>query len=641
MKQLRLPIRIGLIAVVLQLACNNLLAGRKHDPVELTPHGEKLLAGYESMLESLKKDVAANIPEVDKTKAGEFLKFRREYSALKAPGKEAAADVRMTYRNARAEASSNALVHARAILADVEAFFADDKLDETLMKIAMLTHGTPRGLAEFAQQGEKQQALIDGLLSDADLMKQILLAGGANGGEYGEALEVYEAMQQASEKAGEPGTILQRLALGTALQQPLLKGKERGGVYGIMHADNRCPDGPVARYLHYEKAYLNGELDAAFEDMNTWECRFITNDPYTNEELAWTREMMRNYRPDHITNTNHAWRYTYIVKSDVPYKSPDWRPDEGTTKCQQIVAGGGKCGPRAFYGRVATRAFGIPARRSTQTGHGAMNRWTPDGWVVRFGAWWSHNWCGPWGGEDFYLESQVRERPEDFMKVLRAQWIGDALDEDDVSIRRFGQGGGLWNSLAFCKKQIVRNDMRAAEIQAELAELSAEEATTQLGETDAAPEAEEEKPMIELTEAEKTVAFADDGSITIPICACTKPTGNTDRILFMKNLQDEAQVHYTRLGKRPDLLRYDFELPEAGTYELTLKVCTVGRDQDCLLRLNRRTLIDLDLPSTWGAWDDTKPVTVDLREGRNTIMFTCRAPNRGVSIRKFELSPAE
>jgi len=145
----------------------------------------------------------------------------------------------------------------------------------------------------------------------------------------------------------------------------------------------------VARYLHYEKAYLDGELDPAFKDMTVFECRFITNHGCSDEELAWCREMMRNYRPDHITRPDYKWRYAYIVKTDVPYMSTRHDPELGMP-AQQAVALGGVCGRRAYFGRLATRAFGIPARRSTQKGHGAMCHWTPDGWVICFGAWWSH-----------------------------------------------------------------------------------------------------------------------------------------------------------------------------------------------------------------------------------------------------------
>jgi len=122
---------------------------------------------------------------------------------------------------------------------------------------------------------------------------------------------------------------------------------------------------------------------------------------------------------------------------------------------------------------------------------------------------------------DFLLESQAREYPEDFMKVLRAQWIGDALGEEDVSIRHYGKGGGFWDGLAFYKKRAIVVDAEAVALGKELAKLS------------------------------------------------------------------------------------------------------------------------IDLPFSLGMWEDTKPVTIDLREGRNTLMLTCRAPNRGVSLKHFKLKPVE
>ena len=146
-------------------------------------------------------------------------------------------------------------------------------------------------------------------------MKQVLISGGANGGEYGEAMQVYTAILKSSEGARKPG-ILQRLALGTALQQPWLDENNKGSVNGIVFTDNKNPDGQVSRFLHYEKAFLAGELDPQFKDFNAWECRFITNDPYTNEELSWGRSMLRQFRPDHITNPDQKWRYTRVVKSD-------------------------------------------------------------------------------------------------------------------------------------------------------------------------------------------------------------------------------------------------------------------------------------------------------------------------------------
>ncbi len=50
------------------------------------------------------------------------------------------------------------------------------KLDGKLAKCVVLTEATPQGLAEYAQQGKEQAALVEQLLADADLMVQMAVA---------------------------------------------------------------------------------------------------------------------------------------------------------------------------------------------------------------------------------------------------------------------------------------------------------------------------------------------------------------------------------------------------------------------------------------------------------------------------------
>ena len=603
----------------------------------LTERGQELKKTYSDQLDAINKEISAALPVIDGSKKDAFEAARTELSALKAPREDDAESVHKAYHLAKPLAEAKALESARPLIADTSKLLGSDALDGKLMKAAILRHGTPAGLAEFAQQSDDHKALLDKLFADESLMKQVLSSGGANGGEYGEAMQVYAAILEASERARKPG-ILQRLALGTALQQPWLDENDKGSVNGIVFTDNQNPDGQVARFLHYEKAYLAGELDPQFKDFNAWECRFITNDPYTNEELSWGRSMLRQFRPDHITNPDQKWRYTRVVKSDLPYCSTRHDPSLGLPQ-QQALALGGICGRRAFFGRFIARAFGIPSRRSTQTGHAAMNRWTPDGWVVNFGGWWSFNWCGPQGGLDFYLDSRAREFEEDYAKVLRAQWIGDALGQENVSLRQYGQGGGFWDGLAFYLKRAIVEDanLEQAEADAELAALSAEEGRL-LGESDEVL-GDGAVKEIEIAEEDKEVAIADDGTITIPAVACSSPRNNTDKVAFLKSWDGGMQLHYQRIGSQPEILKYSVEVPSAGKYELTLNVCTVSEKDPVIARLNRRTLVNTILPYTKGAWQRTEPEVIELREGRNTIQFTYRAPNRGVSIKDFQLKP--
>lgn len=628
---------VGCLAICL---ASPAMARKKAVEPELTVEGEKIRVEYATMLKTLSSQIKTALPAIDADKKGAFLKARAELSGLVKPDEDAAPQAHKAYQEANAAAEAQALTTARAVFGDAKAFLASEALDSKLMKLAILRHGTPAGLAEFAQQGAEHKALIDNLLADNELMMQVLRSGGANGGEYGEAMEVYAAILKASEKARERGTIFQRLALGTALHQPWLNDKDPQSVNGTVFIDNKNPDGQVARYMHYERAYLDDELDPAFKDFNAWECRFITNDPYTNEELTWARQMLRNFRPDHRTNPDHAWRYVGLVKTDVPYTSTRHDPALGLPQ-QQAIALGGICGRRAFFGRFITRAHGIPARRSTQTGHAAMNLWTPDGWAVRLGAWWSMNWCGPQSGLDFFLDSRAREIEDDYMLVLRAQWVGDALGEDDVNLRQYGKGGGFWDGLAHFKKRIIvaDNEKAKAKAQEELAALTAEEARL-LGESDKIIGLAE-VTEIEIPEDFKAISVEADGTVVVPAVAVTSPKNNTDKVAFLDSWNDGMQLHYHRMGNRPEILRYTVELPKAGKYELTTKVCTVSPKQGVIFRLNRRTMVDVTLPYTKGMWQDSDSKIVEMREGRNSIMITFRAPNRGVSLKELRFKPVQ
>jgi len=628
----------GFLAVLTSLPAISSARG-KEPAVVLTEQGQALEKQYSEQLDAIRKEISAALPAIDAQKKAAFETARTELSELKAPGENDAEAVHRAYQAAKPLAEKKTLDNARPLIVDVAALLASDVSDSKLMKAAILRHGTPAGLAEFAQQSNAHKALLNKLFADEALMKQILRSGGANGGEYGEAMQVYATILEASELASKPG-ILQRLALGTALHQPWLNGKDKGSVNGIVFADHSNPDGQVARYLHYEKAYLAKELDPQFKDFNAWECRFITNDPYTNEELTWVRSMLRQFRPDHITNPDQKWRYTRVVKSDLPYTSTRHDDTLGLPQ-QQALALGGVCGRRAFFGRFVARAFGIPSRRSTQSGHAAMNRWTPDGWVVNLGAWWSMNWCGPQGGLDFYLDSQAREHEEIYLQVLRAQWIGDALGQEDVSLRHYGQGGGFWDGLAFYKKRAVVEaaNLEQAAADAELAALSAEEARL-LGESDKVL-GDGEIKEIEIPEEDKKIVIAKNGTMTVPAVACISPKNNTDKVAFLKSGDGGMQLHYQRLGNRPELLKYTVDVPAAGKYELTFNVCTVSKKYPVIARLNRRTLVNTMLPYTKGSWQRTEPEIIELREGRNTLQFTCRAPNRGVSIKEFQLKPVK
>ncbi len=645
---------------LLQFAILSLLAitiapfadAKESAEIPLTARGQELQKKFAKELESLRAEVIAALPPVNDVKKASFLEIRAKWNGFPNAKEDASASEKKALDDLKEKTQTEAMEAAGALLTDLTPLLSSDALDPKLMRIAILNHGTPRGLAEFAQQGPDEEKLLEKLFADEPLMRQILEAGGANGGEYGEAMQVYAAILKASERAREVGSIFQRLALGTSIHMPWLQNetktverdaaveagaeaptlppvdKKKGGVYGIVYV-TQTSVAQVPRYLHYEKAFLDGELDPDFKDMTTWECRFITDSEYSNEDLAWTRQMMRIYRPDHITTKDTKWRYVRLIKSDVPYCTTTHDPSLGT-KAQMEIALGGICGRRAFLGRLTSRAFGIPSRASTQTGHGAMCHWSPNGWVICLGAWWSSAYCGPQDGLDFLLDSQAREFEADYQQVRRAQWIGDAYGEEDVKIARgqFSKGGGFWDSLALLKKQIV---VKQAEVKAlELA------GGMKLGESDELL-GDEQGEDIEIPDADKEIKVSADGTITIPAVACYSPRKSSDRILFLKSWDKGYQLHYSRLGLRPELFKYNIEVPADGEYELTSVASTVSPNIEVLVRINRDEPVSFAMPYTHGFWETSKPLKVKLTQGRNVISVTARTPNRGASIKNWQL----
>lgn len=587
------------------------------------PGASPLVAEYEALLLGLRAELTAGAPRIDSAKLDAFLAAHDAVGRVPAPEggeKLKVPPPRFADSNpAYVEAQARALQVAREIFPDVEEFLEGDELHLKLARCALLSHATPQGLAEFASGGPDRAELISRLLSDDDLVVQIMEMGGAYEGKYGQAMEIYAAIQAASEHAHDG--FLRRFALGCALEHPDGNVEEEG---------KSAAELMVAMYLNYEQAYRDGHLDPAFDSLTDFEYRFIF--PHrTVDDVSWMREMMRNYRPDHITMDDYKWRYVRIVRSDIPYTSNvkrPVRPDLGLTRIQDYFLEGGICGPRAFVGKLSTAAFGIPTRGARQTGHAAMSHWTPEGWTVCLGAWWSMNrWRGR-TGLDFLLETKARDVPEAYPSVLRAQWLGDAFEEDPVQGMNYGIGGGPWKALAFYRKLAIVEDAEIAEVEltgAELAE-SNEEATA------------EAVAQIELEESDRTIVFGDDGVITIPVAACSSPQ-STDKIRFMRSLDGGVQVHYNLAGNRPELLRYTVNATAAGRYELAARVVTVAIGDPMLLRLNRRTMVDVEVPFTLGGWEWTEPVAIELKEGRNSLQFTLPAPNKGLSIKEFRLTP--
>lgn len=526
------------------------------------------------------------------------------------------------------EAAQKALAQTQATHAlDLESFLSSDKLDAQLAKYVVLFEATPRGLTEFAQQSKEHEQLVERLLADSDLMLQMIVADGAKGGRYGLAMKIYTAIHKVSEKAKDG--VLQRLALAIALEHavPIIRRNATGRTAAPKTVD------PVGRYLHYEKAYLDGELDPNFEKLSVWDYRMVVNGNEPDETLVWGREMFRNYRPDHISNPDYRWRYVGLVRTDVPYGSQDNKYDLPELEFfQNILMNGGVCGRRAFFGRFTLRAFGVPTTARASPGHAALAHWTPDGWVVCLGGGWGAGWVWGKGNSDlnFLATTQARKTAEPYLQVKRAQWIGDLMGEK----RTLGLIGGdpaFWNGVALYTQRAMIEEAKAVALAA-------------VGEDIGEANESNVKEAIEaatITEEDKNIVVGAGGVITIPATACSKPTNSTSKIVFMKSNLGGMQLHYNRLGN-PEEFEYTFEAPAAGKYALTARVVTPSWKQHLLVAVNgAEEPTDIELPFTVGTWDKTQSVIVSLVKGQNVLRFSREEPVKGLTIKDFTLRPVK
>lgn len=604
---------------------SSVFAAKRPEPVSLTSKGKELEAYYLKMQADLKEAITQLRPEVDQKTKAEFIK---KFGALEevTPITQTVMGNEVTVKYGPGnpefvEKQAEALTAARAVMRDLDSFFAGGNNIAMMAKFALVTHATPERLAAFAQNGKEEKALIDRLLNDDNLVIQAMTLGGASGGNYGQAMRNYTAIRKATERSHQG--FFQVWALAASLQYT---------TDTYVYPDVPAAESMVRYYLNYLKAYDEGILDPAFSDLGGtgWNYRFVFPDSYTLEDIDWIRKVLRNYRPDH-TRLEYKWRYCRIVRTDVPYCSGVDRSDMPVelSNIQKFFLEGGICGPRAFVGQISGYAFGIPSRRAPSPGHGAMAHWTPDGWTTVLGPHFSFcNHINDMPPMEFLLESQAQEDPEGFRQALLCEWLGKALGED--APQNYGSSGGFWRLLGFYKRQAIVEDQKIEDVGATGEELAESNVSSE----------KEEFDQIEIPDKFREITMAEDGTITIPVAACRSPE-NTEKIRFMESIDGGMQVHYGMTGQRPELLSYNIDVPRAGTYEFTALVCSVTMSQQFMLRVNRRTLVDVDIPYTKADWMDTKPVEFELKEGQNRISFTQKAPNKGISIKQFKLKPVK
>lgn len=613
------------------------------------PEKEKELASAEKYLASRQKEYDALLANIEKAKAAVNQAEAALPDAIKAAeaGKQAYEKAKATTWKAMDALGTGGCLGSNA-------------LDVKLAQFMVIQTATPRGLAEFAEKSPEHVKLIEQLLANEALMIQMLVADGQTAGKYGEAMKIYADIQKASPKAKEG--LFQRLALAVSLTHavPIQKqvpssDKESETSSDTVPVANNASEriDPVKRYLSYEKWYLDGELNQAFKDLSVWNLTMVINGEEPDEIIAWGRQMLSNLRPDCIPNDGDTSVYVDVVDKEITYSSSGVKDDLPERQfMQNILANGGICGRRAFFGRFILRAFGVPAAARKQPGHATLGHWHPDGWKTKLGGDWGLGARGfysamndsrtkPYGADvNFLASSQAREDATAFMRVKRAQWVGELVGEEQKPglITWSGKSRGpapkkkgevekpiFWTDLALHEQRRIISGLEAGKAKSETTPAVAAKAPAATGK----------------------VTVDDKGVITIPSAACSTPTestsalyrgGQTDLIVFVKNKVGDTLLHLSRYSKESDTFGYTFDAPKAGTYQLVASVVTPKPNQRLFAAANGGAAVEMALPYTIGSWGKSAPVTIELKAGKNVLKF--HGPAR-VTVGAFTLTPAK
>lgn len=405
----------------------------------------------------------------------------------------------------------------------------------------------------------------------------------------------------------------QKIAIATAIAPP------GGGGAGSA----RTPAEPVSRYQHFKKARQNKELFASFDHLTVWEYTKVVSSGASNEDLAWGREMINTWRPDLrlkervVDSTREVWRRNSPIQFDGSFRN--------------VLAGGGKCGPRSSWAVFICQAFGIPAIGVGQPAHAcaAAKSAYPEiqpqpgnAWKVHQGRGWDVSRLEGTSGPLFMAAMAERANPVVFSRIEHLRWLASSLTARETAVAVREVAAAIRAGLP----APVLDPGHTAQVDPNV------EGVTKTTEAGAAtPPAVPEEPFkgVPGTIHIEAEAFANS------FAEATFPAEQKGCVYVLDCFTGGKQLN---LQKNMQTCRLDYQIdaPAAGTYDMTARVAAVNLDQMLEVGVGDDKLATIHIPNTNGVWTTTPAVAVKLAKGPQTLRIS--APmQRGVAIRWFEL----
>ncbi len=392
-----------------------------------------------------------------------------------------------------------------------------------------------------------------------------------------------------------------KIAIATAIRPP--------GTGAPGAGQQKTPSDPLVRYKYYKDAHKNRELFPSFDKLTAWDMQYVVSSGASEADLTWGRQMINTWRPDLrinelvVNSTSEVWRRN--------------SPIDFANTYQNVLTGGGKCGPRSSWSVFICQAFGVPAIGVGQPAHACVAYKTVNpttepqpgyAWKVGYGRGWPFSKLENMGGVDFIAGVQEREHRAAFSKVERLRWLAAAV------------GGS---------EQATLMD-KARKIQASVKDVRADL-------TASAKADEAEKELI-------------PGAAAAPVAAATKgpaviaASGSSIEASAFSSMQAVRVINYFTGGKQVNFdksvptswIEYTVDAPAAGTYVLQLKAATPNDGQFFDVIAGTDAPVNLQIPNTRGLWGMTPAVEIKLQKGPQKLKISS-PPQRGVAVRHLEI----
>ena len=518
---------------------------------------------------------------------------------------------------ANATAWLNQKTPAKPSKAALEALLKDPAFRTALNQRQLIAKTGADKLGAFAKADPANQEFLGWMMKNATVMDLYLEACVPIGLAAREAntytldtaaLEIWKKILKADPdaKAG----IYLKLAIATGITPP--------GSINIGAGRAKTPADPIVRYKYYKTAYQNKELLPSFDNLSVWEYSRIVSSGASDSDLTWGRKMVNTFRPGLLVNERVIKATSLVWRRGAPAK---FYP-AGYVNFKNILAGGGKCGPKSSFAVFICHAFGIPAIGVGQPKHACaayksaypMNQPQPgNAWKVDYGRGWGASRLIGLKGPDFVAGVNEREHAAEFSQVEHLRWLAAALAKADRATAVMDIAHAIQKSLA---------DIKPAP-----AASSKPKATPANTETPKAAPIKAVRGVLHVNAA----AFAKTGG------KCSWG-GQKPYVEVFDCMTGGKQVYFEQ-QMREQWADYILDVPASATYEIIMKAASINDYQALEVCSDANIIATVPIPMDFGLWKETEPVELKLKKGVQTlrIQTSTKKHMRGIALHWFKL----